>query len=245
MVATAHASPPQQMALDIALPPKASLANFEAGGNADALAHVRLWAGSAQAIGSPVPSYLWGASGSGKTHLLDAASAALQGRGLAVGRMDATRTEPGEFEPQWSAIVLDDVQAYSAVQQRAAFQWIVQAMSPASGTPRAVLAAGAVPPADLPLRDDLRSRLGWGHVFQLQPPDEPTRRAILRAQAHARGIRLGDDVLDYVLARFSRDLSHLSELLARLDAYALRTRRPLSIALLRDMMAHEPSGTHP
>lgn len=231
----------KQLALDIVEAPQPALDNFVAGANGELLAHLRLCFGgrSGQAPASPVPTYLWGGHGSGKTHLLLAARHALQASGRSSGWIDAQAREPGDADPQWAAVILDDVQAYSPVQQQAAFRWIVNAMSPASGPARLILAAGTAPPADLPLRDDLRSRLGWGHAFRLEPPDDAARRAILRAQAHARGTRLSDEVLDYVLVRFARDLSHLSALLARLDAYALRRRRPLTIALLREMMDQE------
>ena len=81
-----------------------------------------------------------------------------------------------------------------------------------------VAAAGRVPPVDLPLREDLRTRLGWGHVFALQPLAEAERRAVLRREADRRGIFLSDEVMDYLLTRFARDLKHLMALLDRLDA---------------------------
>jgi DnaA family protein len=99
-----------------------------------------------------------------------------------------------------------------------------------------VLAAGALPPADLKLRDDLRSRLGWGHVFQLQTLSEPERRAVLRQVADARGIFLGDEVMEFMLTRFSRDLGSLMELLDLLDGYALQTKRSITIPLIKSMM---------
>ena len=102
-----------------------------------------------------------------------------------------------------------------------------------------MLAAGNLPPADLPLRDDLRSRLGWGHVFQLQLLDETARRAVLRQEADARGVFLGDEVMDFMLNRFSRDLGSLMQLLDQLDAYALRTQRAITIPLLKAMLESE------
>ena len=124
-------------------------------------------------------------------------------------------------------------------QQAAAFNWFVNAISPASGSQRWVLAAGDLPPADLPLRDDLRSRLGWGHVFQLQLLGEAERRAVLRQEADARGVFLGDEVMDYMLNRFSRDLGSLMQLLDQLDAFALRTQRAITIPLLKTMLESE------
>ena len=94
----------------------------------------------------------------------------------------------------------------------------------------------SLPPADLPLREDLRTRLGWGHVFELQVPTEAERRAVLRRAADARGLFLPDEVMDFILARFSRDLGNLIALLDRLDAYALQTKRAVTIPLLKEML---------
>jgi DnaA-homolog protein len=220
----------QQMALDIGLKPVASLGSFLAGPNVAALEHLKLWASSA--MRSPVPSYLWGESASGKTHLLKAVREALREQGAQVGWIDASVHEPPEFNPAWSAVILDDVHLYTAVQQHAAFNWFINAQT----EQRWVLAAGALPPSDLQLRDDLRTRLGWGHVFALHVLTEPERRAVLRQEADARGVFLGDDVMDFMLTRFSRDLGSLMQLLQQLDGYALSTKRAITIPLIKSML---------
>jgi len=86
------------------------------------------------------------------------------------------------------------------------------------------------------VRDDLRSRLGWGHVFALKLLSEPERRAVLRQAADARGVFLGDDVMDFMLTRFSRDLGSLMELLELIDAYAMQAKRAVTIPMIRAMM---------
>jgi DnaA-homolog protein len=220
----------QQMALDIGLKPVASLDSFLAGPNVAALEHLKLWASSA--MRSPVPTYLWGESASGKTHLLKAVREALRGQGANVGWIDAQVHEPPEFNPAWSAVILDDVHLYTAVQQHAAFNWFINAQT----EQRWVLAAGTLPPADLQLRDDLRTRLGWGHVFALHVLTEQERRAVLRQEADARGVFLGDDVMDFMLTRFSRDLGSLMQLLQQLDGYALSTKRAITIPLIKSML---------
>jgi DnaA family protein len=88
----------------------------------------------------------------------------------------------------------------------------------------------------LSLRDDLRTRLGWGHVFALQVLQEPERRAVLRQAADARGVFLSDEVMDFMLNRFSRDLASLMQLLDALDVYALQTQRAITIPLLKSML---------
>ena len=183
--------------------------------------------------------YVWGAEGRGKSHLLKALYATLRDQGAEVGWMDASTGFPPEFDERWAAVIMDDVHLYDTAQQATAFNWFVNAISPASGSQRWVLAAGNLPPADLPLRDDLRSRLGWGHVFQLQLLGEAERRAVLRQQADERGIVLADEVMDYMLSRFSRDLGSLAQLLERLDGFALRTQRAVTIPLLKTMLETE------
>lgn len=223
----------KQLALDIGLARAPTLASYFAGPNEAPLKHLQLWAGSPTR--SPVPTYLWGAAGSGKTHLLKAVRESLREQGASAGWMDASIAEPPPFEEGWAVVLMDDVHLYTAVQQHAAFNWFVHAQT----LQRGVLAAGMLPPADLKLREDLRTRLGWGHVFQLHVPTEPECRAVLRQAADARGVFLGDEVMDFILTRFSRDLGSLMQLLDHLDAYALQAKRAITIPLVKSMLENE------
>jgi DnaA-homolog protein len=230
----------KQIALDIGLASGPSLTNFFPGANEEAVRHLELWVGPGSKSASshsplprsPVPTYLWGQSGSGKSHLLKAVNEALREQGAGVGWLDAGMLEPPVFNEAWAMVLLDDVHLYTAVQQHAAFNWFVNAQT----LQRGVLASGDRPPADLLLRDDLRSRLGWGHVFGLQVLSESERRAVLRQAADDRGVFLGDEVMDFMLTRFSRDLGSLMELLDLLDGYALQTQRAVTVPLIKSMM---------
>ncbi|MDP4994442.1 MAG: DnaA/Hda family protein, partial [Burkholderiaceae bacterium] len=157
-------------------------------------------------------------------------------QGLQVGWLDASLLDPPAFNVDWDVVVLDDCHLYTASQQAAAFNWFVNVLTPVDGRVRGVFAAGNLPPADLQLRDDLRSRLGWGHVFQLHALDENQRRAVLRRAADARGVFLSDEVIAFMLSRFSRDLSSLMQLLGHLDQYALRTQRSVTVPLIKAML---------
>jgi DnaA family protein len=223
----------KQLPLDIGLARAPSLAGFLAGPNEAAWKHLLLWTGSPTR--SPVPTYLWGPAGSGKTHLLKAVQESLREQGAAAGWLDPSVAEPPAFDERWALVLMDDVHLYSAVQQHAAFNWFVNAQT----LQRGVLAAGLLPPADLKLREDLRTRLGWGHVFELHVLGEQERRAVLRQAADARGVFLGDEVMDFILHRFSRDLGSLMQLLEHLDAYALQTQRAITIPLIKSMLESE------
>jgi DnaA family protein len=217
--------------IPLAIQPEAapSFDTFIVGANAAALQHLKnLPAGAA-------PVYLWGGAGSGKTHLLRALAAQRHARGERVGWFDAGSATPWTSDERWSLLLLDDCQDFDAAQQQAAFALFVDATT--HGVQ--IAAAGSVPPVDLAVRDDLRTRLGWGHVFALQPLGEEQARAALRREADRRGIFLSDDVMDYLLTRFERDLKHLMRLLDRLDAFALAQQRAITVPLLKTMLAEE------
>ena len=239
----------QQIALDIGLRTPPTLDNYFPGPNAAALAHLRHWlparpdGGPADVVrphGGPsdvlrpdsAPTYVWGPEGSGKTHLLQAAVAGLRAQGHNVGYLDSDTQEPPAFDESWSAVVMDDVHLYADALQHTAFSWFVQAHT----LQRPVLAAGRLAPVDLALREDLRTRLGWGHVLGLQLLDETQSRAVLRQVADARGLVLSEEVMDFSLRRFSRDLGSLMQLLDGLDRYALQTQRALTIPLVKSML---------
>jgi len=224
----------KQIALDIGLYAGPTVDNFVAGPNAAALEHVKLWLGQKDRVvtRSPVPTYFWGPSGSGKSHLLKAAREALREQGGRVGWLDASVQSAPEFDENWAAVLMDDVHLYTAAQQQIAFNWFVNAQT----AQRPVMATGDTAPVDLKLRDDLRTRLGWGHIFALHLLTDPERRAVLRQAADARGVFLGDEVMDFILNRFSRDLGHLMELLELLDGYSLQTQRAITIPMIKSMM---------
>lgn len=208
----------------------ASFESFIAGANALLVSQLRA------AVPPLSPLYLWGPRGSGKTHLLRALEAACLHSGARVACFGGAAGSPSGFDPTTNLLILDDVHRLEPPAQQAAFALLVEAQS--HGVPWA--AAGPVPPVDLPLRDDLRSRLGWGQVHAVQPLPEPETRAALRAEAARRGIALPDEVLDYLLSRFARDLGHLMRLLDRLDDYALSRARPVTVPLLRQMLTEGP-----
>ena len=217
----------KQIPLALAPPEATGFDSLVSGPNAQAVQHLRTL------VMPSAPVYLWGGSGTGKTRLLRALASQRQAEGERVGWFDATDPTPWTLGEGWSLVVVDRCEALDPMHQQAAFALFVEAGT--QGVQWA--AAGRVPPVDLPLRDDLRSRLAWGHVFALQALGEGETRAALRREADRRGILLSDEVMDYLLTRFQRDLKHLMNLLDRLDEFALSERRAVTVPLLKKMLA--------
>ena len=227
----------RQIPLAIGPAPLHTFDGFVPGANAAALAHLRGLAGAIPHAATHVatPVYLWGPRGTGKTHLLCALAAAAQARGLLTGWFSGASPLPWVLDEQVTLLLLDGCDSLDEVQQQAAFALFIEAG--AHGVQ--VAAAGATPPVDLPLREDLRTRLGWGHIFALVPLTESDTRAALRREADRRGIFLSDEVMDYLLTRFSRDMQYLMALLDRLDEFALSQHRAVTVPLLRRMFEQE------
>jgi DnaA family protein len=226
----------QQLPLAIGLGPQiqATFENFRPGPNAAVVAQLRAHADPA------VPLFLWGPAGSGKTHLLRAMVHEVQLRGGRAGWFDAVEPSPWADDQGRHLLVFDDCERFDDAQQHDAFTLFIEA------TQRGVqvVAAAAVPATDLSIREDLRTRLGWGLVFALRPLPEAEVRDVVRAEAAARGIDLGEDVVRYLLTRFDRDLQSLVRLIERLDAYALAHKRAVTVPLIRQMLS-DPSPPWP
>ncbi|MDC8771314.1 DnaA regulatory inactivator Hda [Roseateles albus] len=222
----------KQIPLAIGPAPTFTFENFLPGANSAALAHLQALRSAGP--GAP-PVFLWGGGGSGKTHVLRALAEDWQAAGAQVAWYDADTHLPWDLPSQPSLLLLDDCDRFDAGQQHAAFALFVEAATHGL----AVVASGHAPPVDLELREDLRTRLGWGPTFALQPLSEAETRAALRIEADRRGILLGDEVIDYLLNRFARDLKNLMRLLDRLDQFALAAKRAVTVPLLRQMLADE------
>jgi DnaA family protein len=99
-----------------------------------------------------------------------------------------------------------------------------------------IFMAGKAAPASLDLREDLRTRLGWGLVFRTQLLGDDEKMQALEQAAKARGLALSPDVLPWLLNRFYRDMPNLMALMDALDAYSLETKRAVTLPLVRELL---------
>jgi DnaA-homolog protein len=182
------------------------------------------------------PVFLWGESGTGKSHLLHALADQTQAQGAAVRWFGPDTCEPWVFDETAAWLIFDDCHQFTPCQQQAAFSLFVQA----STAGMSVVGAASVPPVDLPLREDLRTRLGWGHVFALKPLTQAQMCTALQCESDRRGLFLPNEVVHYLMTRFDRNLKALMHLLNRLDTFALVHQRALTIPLLKKMLLEMP-----
>lgn len=230
----------RQLLLDVLPAPAPTLQNYIAGPNGEALA-------AARALAPGRALYLWGAAGCGRSHLLkglanrpDAVYIDKQQTARALRQL--ANADSAAAMPR--VIAVDDVHDMDEPRQAGLFalynRWRECA---ATGRAFALAVAGDRAPLSMPLREDLRTRLGWDLIFRLEPLSDGDKLAALSAQATERGLQLGPEVIQWMLTHCERDIRKLAVLLDALDRYSLATGRPITIALLRAMLADPDTHT--
>lgn len=212
---------PRQLTLDLIRPLTPSLDNFVVGRNAEALATLRavsLRQGEAFV-------YLWGEAGSGRSHLLTALAgarpAALAAAGTAV---------PELADPQ-GLYLIDDVDTRDPDSQQRLFVLMNEIRAHPGA---ALVTTGSAAPAQLALRDDVRTRLAWGLVYQVHALTDDEKAQALEEHARSRGLSLSHDVIAYLLHHMPRDMRTLVAILDALDGYALAAKRAITVPLVRE-----------
>jgi len=129
-------------------------------------------------------------------------------------------------------VAVDDVEQLDAAAQIALFA-LYNRQRESGGI---LLVSGSAAPAQLHLRDDLRTRLGWGLVYQVQALSDAEKTLALQQHAQARGFILPGEVTQYLLRHGRRDLPALLGVLDALDEHCLRLKRGASVPLLKEVM---------
>lgn len=234
----------KQLALGVKLRADAVFASFWPGPNNEIVATLR--------TASTVPLWLWGASGSGKTHLLQAVCAAAgeasSGK-AASGAPDAASPAayfplavPRELPPEALAgferarvLCVDDVDA--AAGDLAWEGALFRLFNEASELGTRLIFAAAAPPRQSDWRlGDWRSRAAACAVYQLRELDDDGRIEALRLRAAQRGLHLPYETSEYLLKRMPRDMHSLFAILDELDEASLVAQRRLTIPFIRDAL---------
>lgn len=178
-------------------------------------------------------TYLWGESGSGKSHLLKAWTRAAHQHGHSALYLDPVIERLCEDARSADYLAIDHIDNLDENSQIGLFS-IYNTMKQ-TGHGR-LLMAGRQPPMHMIVRDDLRTRLGWGLVFEIKVLDDQAKLAALQQYAAERQLQINNEVFRYLLTHWRRDLSSLTNMLNKLDRYSLATHRPITIPLLKQLL---------
>lgn len=174
--------------------------------------------------------YLWGDADSGKSHVLQAIVERAHALGLSAIYVRGAVPDAAQV------VSVDDVESLDELAQIELFA-LYNRMRENGGM---LLVSGNVAPVHLKLRDDLRTRLGWGLVYQIHALNDEEKSEALRRHAEARGFGLPVEVTHYLLRHGRRDMPYLLKILDELDEHCLRLKkRAASVPLLKEIMRLE------
>ena len=219
----------KQLALGVRLRADAIFDSFWPGMNGEVVAALR--------TPSVAPLWLWGPTGTGKTHLLQAVCAAA-GEDAAFFPLARSFALPPDalagFETT-RVLCIDDVDAVAGdlAWEKALFRLYNAA---AELRTRLIFAAASPPRQPNWSLDDWRSRAAACTVYQVHELDDDGRIEALRLRAAQRGLQLPYETSEYLLKRMPRDLRSLFEILDHLDEASLEAQRRLTIPFIRDAL---------
>jgi DnaA-homolog protein len=220
----------KQLLLDIKPPALPTLENFLPGRNIELLQMLeKIVSGQEQERFV----YLWGGLGCGKSHLLHAVVDSYAQNNLKAAYFSC-RSQP-EFllDNDIDCVAIDDVSHLDASAQIRLFNLYNQLRDEGHAF---FLVSGPAASAQLSMRQDLVTRLGWGLVYQVHELTEEEKVRAMKSHAATCGFDLSQEICHYLLRHGRRDLPSLMTTLDALDRYSLANKRRITIPLLRELL---------
>ncbi len=198
------------------------------------------------------PLFIYGSTGLGKTHLLQAIGQYVgeHGNGL-TARYVTSETFMNDFINSlrdkriegfkqryrtYDVLLVDDVQFLEG-KDRMQEEFFHTFNTLYEAGKQIVLSSDRPPKEIATLEERLRSRFEWGLITDIQPPDLETRIAILRKKVKTDQINVPDpDVLTYVAERVTTNIRELEGALTRVVALSSLTGRAMTVELAEDVL---------
>lgn len=226
------AAGPAQLTLRFPLSERYHFETFVAGDNAELVRRLERLDEEAGFRGY----LIYGASGVGRTHLLQAACHRHGGAGSAI-YLPLAEVSPALAEGLETRclVAVDDIEAWLGdPEAEAALLGLYQGLLARGG--RLLVSAGAAPGQLEFHYPDLASRLRSLATFQVRGLCDRDKARVLARLARERGLELSAQVLDFWLTRSARDLAVLIDELDRLDAAAMAAQRRVTVPLIKAVL---------
>lgn len=184
----------------------------------------------------PTPALvIHGPAGCGKTHLTHAFLARNGGRNLSI--LDLSADEPRDLVEDVPACAIEDAERFLKAGLEGALLHLYNALKEAGGH---LLLTSRQPPSRWQVRlADLRSRLNAATTIAIGAPDDTLMEAVVVKLFADRQLKIGPDVVAFMLARMERSFEGARDLVARIDAAALNTQRKITQRLVREVLEGE------
>jgi chromosomal replication initiator protein len=262
----ADREPQPQLEPSVELPPRRTAAEGQSGGNmnpkytfdsfvigsSNRFAHAAALAVAEAPAQAYNPLFIYGSTGLGKTHLLQAiAQYTSEHAGSLTARYVTSETFMNDFfnslrdkriegfkqrYRNYDVLLIDDVQFFEH-KERIQEEFFHTFNSLYEAGSQIVISSDRPPREISTLEERLRSRFEWGLITDIQPPDLETRIAILRKKVKTDGIAVPDaEVLTFIAGRISTNIRELEGALTRVVAFSSLTGRPMTTELAQDVL---------
>nr|WP_256473494.1 DnaA/Hda family protein [Neisseria sp. HSC-16F19] len=180
--------------------------------------------------------YVWGPEGCGKGYLLRAWITRAQEYGAQAEYIDARLRSLPAWNVLPDCLAIHQAEHLDADGQARLFTLLNDFRSSGRGR---LLVSAEMPPAEMPLREDVRTRLAMSLIYELKPLSDAEKISALAAMVEARQLSVDTEVFHYLLTHWRRDLDSLLDMLAKLEHHAMVHKRRISTALLREVFKQE------
>lgn len=180
--------------------------------------------------------YVWGEEGAGKSHLLRAWVAQALDAGKKAVYIDAAATPLTEaaFEAEYLAI--DQIEKLGNEEQALLFAVFNRFRNSGKGF---LLLSSEHTPQQLVIREDLRTRMAYCLVYEVNPLTDREKIDVLVSMAAARQVTIDPEIFEYLLNHWQRDMDSLMQMLDTLDNYAVTMGKRITLPLLRQLLKQQ------
>ncbi len=177
--------------------------------------------------------YVWGPQSVGKSHLLQAWVGQAISQGKNALYLHAGYDELTDYAREFEYLAVDQVDLLSAEEQIILFSIFNEVRDGGRGY---LLLSSDVPPSQLFIREDLRTRMGYCLVYEVKMLTDSEKIDALRSFAKIRQIPMDDELFGYLLSHYSRDIDQLIFLMEQLEQYAFMINKSINMSLLKKIL---------
>ena len=177
--------------------------------------------------------YVWGQQGSGKSHLLQAWVAQALQAGHEAAYVDAARMPLTDKAFEADYLAIDQAEKLNDEEQALLFAVFNRFRNSGKGF---LLLSADVPPQQLLIREDLRTRMGYCLVYDVKPLSDQEKTAALADMAAARQLIVDPEIFTYLLNHWRRDMDSLVQMLDTLDNSSMMMGKRITLPLLRQLL---------
>lgn len=180
--------------------------------------------------------YIWGGQGTGKSHILQAWVGQAMQNGFQGIYIDSRKDTITDHAAQADYVAIDQVDQLNPSEQAQLFYLFNQFHNSGKGH---LLLSAEVPPSQLILREDLRTRMAYCLSYEVKALSQDEKIAALSNLARVRHLNIDPTIYQYLITHWRQDLQSLLTMFNDLAQYSMVQQKPITLSLLKKLLKQE------